>query len=59
MKRQSAKRQSKRATLLRGGDNQTSAKAAFATNTKRSAPADRPQRAKTKAADRSRKRAKG
>jgi hypothetical protein len=58
MKRQSAKRQAKRQMLLGGGNNQDSAKAAFGTNTRRSAAADRPTRAKTNAADRSRKRDK-
>jgi hypothetical protein len=50
--RQSSTREAKRALLLSGGDNQQSAKAAFAPNTRRSSAADRPLRSKTKAANR-------
>ena len=58
MERQTSKRAAKRGMILAGGERQPSTKAAFAANTKRSAAADRPRRAKTKAADRAGKRGK-
>ena len=51
-KRETSKREGKRAALLGGGDNQRSAKAALSANVGRSSAADRPTRSKTKAANR-------
>jgi hypothetical protein len=56
MKHTSSKRQPKREMILASGNDRPSANAAFAPNTKRSSAADKPPRAKTKNADRSRKR---
>jgi hypothetical protein len=56
MKHEHSKRRAKREMILASGNDRPSARAAFAPNTKRSSAADRPPRAKTKAADRSRKR---
>ena len=56
MKHEPSKRQAKREMILGSGNDRPTARAAFAANTKRSAAADKPPRAKTKNADRGRKR---